>query len=209
MKLLLTSGGLRNQSIINELERLVGKQLAQCKVVYIVTAANVEFGNKDWLIKNLDELSSNFSEVEIADIALKKETWLPRLNWADAIVVGGGHTPYLMEQIMYSGFQKELPLLLKSKVYVGISAGSIVATPSTVPNSSGELKEPALHFVNFGIQPHYKSADFPVASTKEKVIKRKTDSDIDYPLYALDDNSAVSVDGGNIAVISEGHWDKL
>jgi|JI6StandDraft_1071083.scaffolds.fasta_scaffold31219_5 hypothetical protein len=51
MKLLLTSGGLRNQSIINELERLVGKQLAQCKVVYIVTAANVEFGNKDWLIK--------------------------------------------------------------------------------------------------------------------------------------------------------------
>ena len=50
MKLLLTSGGVRNPSIAAALADLVGKPASEVKVAYIPTAANAEEGNKDWFI---------------------------------------------------------------------------------------------------------------------------------------------------------------
>lgn len=79
MKLLLTSGGLRNKSIIEELHLLVGKDLKDCRAVYIPTAANVENGDKGWMINNLKELADLFGQVEIADIALPVELWRHQL----------------------------------------------------------------------------------------------------------------------------------
>ncbi len=209
MKLLLTSGGLKNKSIIDVLTQLVGKNLNDVSAVYVQTAANEEYGDKSWMIRNLSELVELFKEVEIADIALPKEQWEPKIKDATVIIVGGGNTTYLMKQMKKSGFAEQLQSLLVGKVYVGISAGSMVTTPTTAPNSDNEEKIPALKLVDFGIQPHYKAVTFPLALTKEKVAQRKIDNNIDYPLYALDDQSAISVIDDKIEVLSEGKWDKL
>ena len=48
MKLLLTSAGIRNQSLADTLISLVGKPVGEITVGFIPTAANVEPGNKDY-----------------------------------------------------------------------------------------------------------------------------------------------------------------
>jgi peptidase E len=70
MKLLLTSGGLTNESISDVLFDLVGKKPEETSVVFIPTASNVETGDKDWLIDDLKNLQKqNFKQIDIADIS--------------------------------------------------------------------------------------------------------------------------------------------
>ena len=47
MKLLLTSGGLTNKSIVKALFDLVGKKPEDTSLVFIPTASNVEMEDKD------------------------------------------------------------------------------------------------------------------------------------------------------------------
>jgi len=53
MKLLLTSSGLTNKSIAKALLDLAGKPFSELNLVFIPTAANVEKGDKDWLLQDL------------------------------------------------------------------------------------------------------------------------------------------------------------
>ena len=64
MRILLTSGGITNQSMVNVLKSWV----KDINIVFIPTAANVEEGDKDWLITdyvNCNKLGS----VDIVDIS--------------------------------------------------------------------------------------------------------------------------------------------
>lgn len=53
MKLLLTSGGFTNKTIIKALADLLGKPFNKAKIVFVPTAANVESGGKEWLIDDM------------------------------------------------------------------------------------------------------------------------------------------------------------
>ena len=120
MKLMLTSAGVTNKSLENALKQLVKGKI---KMAFIPTAANIEEGDKDWLITDLNNCRK-LGEVDIVDIsALEKDVWLSRLEKANVIFVGGGNTVYLMVCVLKSGLDKELKELLKTRVYVGISAG--------------------------------------------------------------------------------------
>lgn len=214
MKILLTSGGITNGSISKALLDLVGKEFKETSLVFIPTAANVEKGDKGWLINDLINLKKqNFKQIEIADIsALNENQWLPRLNEADVIFFEGGNTYYLMEWINKSGMAKVLPELLKTKVYVGLSAGSMVTNPDLALKLSQVLYEEdldktedmsGLNFVNFYFLPHLNSEYFP--KVKEEYIKEAIVG-MDKKVYAMDDNSALKIDGDKIEVISEGKF---
>src|SRR3989344_3390089 len=131
MKLLLTSGGITNKSIAEALWELVGKKPEDTSLVFVPTASNVEVGDKGWLIEDLKNLQKqNFKSIDIADIsALPKEVWLPKFQDADILFFEGGNTYHLMRWINKSGLVNFLPELLKTKVYVGLSAGSMVTNP--------------------------------------------------------------------------------
>lgn len=216
MKLLLTSGGLVNQTMINALRELIGKDFKDTKLVFIPTAANVEVGDKLWLISDLSKCRElGFKEVDIMDIAaVSQDIWRPRLENADVIMVGGGNTSYLMGQIKKSGLAKILPDLLKSRVYVGISAGSMVVSPNLKEKEMQQLyEEPiiddetneGLGFVDFLVVPHMGSPYFPrAAELIDEVAKN-----IEIPLYAIDDQTAVKVINGKTEVISEGKWKRF
>lgn len=216
MRLLLTSAGLANNTILKTLEKLTGKPAKKTKVVFIPTAANVEDGPKDWLITDLNNFQSKGYIVDIVDIsAVGKEIWFPRIKEADVILFGGGNTFYLMSWIRKSGLDKELPDLLKTRVYMGISAGSMVPTKnlrmSTSQKSFSEKVFPlkddeGLGFVDFHIRPHLNSKHFPKLRVK---YLREIAENIPETVYAIDDQSAVVVDGKNIEVISEGKWVKF
>ena len=214
MKLLLTSGGITNTSIANALFNLVGKKPENTKVVFIPTASNIEVGDKNWFINDLVNLQKlNFEEIDIADIsAVKEKMWRPKFEKADILFFEGGNTYHLMEWINKSGLINILPELLKTKVYVGVSAGSIVTNKDLALKISQIVYEedldktknmPALNFVNFYFLPHLNSPDF---KKLRKDFIKDTVQGITEKIYVLDDNSALKVVDGEVEVVSEGQW---
>lgn len=213
MKLLLTSGGLENQSMVNALGDLLGKDFKDANLVFIPTAANMEEGDKWWLINDLVKCRElGFKEVDITDIAaVPQEVWQKRLEKADVIMFSGGNTSYLMGQIKKSGLADILPTLLKTRVYVGISAGSMVVAPKLKEKEMQRLyEEPivdddtneGLGLVDFLVVPHMNSPYFPRASELIDEVAK----DIEIPLYAIDDQTAVKVVDDKVEVITEGKW---
>ncbi|MCX6813362.1 MAG: Type 1 glutamine amidotransferase-like domain-containing protein [Candidatus Azambacteria bacterium] len=214
MKLLLTSGGITNKSITDALFDLVGKRPEDTSLVFIPTASNVEKGDKGWFIDDLINLKKqNFKSIDIADIsAVEEKVWKSKLEEADVLFFEGGNTYHLMEWINKSGLVYLLPELLKSKVYVGVSAGSMVTNKDLALRISQIVYEedldktenmPGLNFVDFYFLPHLNSPDFK--KLRENFIK-ETVKGMPEKIYALDDNSALKVVDGKVEVISEGKW---
>ncbi len=213
MKFLLTSAGLTNKSISGALLSLVGKKAEEISIAFIPTAANIEEGDKDWLIDNLMEIKKqNFKSIDIVDIsAVEERIWKPKFDEADVLFFGGGNTYYLMEWINKSGLAKILPELLKTKVWAGISAGSMVTNKDLSLKISQIVYEEdldkeemsGLNFVDFYFLPHLNSPYFP--NLREKNI-RDVAKDIPEVIYALDDSSALKVVDGNVEIISEGEY---
>ena len=214
MKLLLTSGGITNKSIAKALFNLVGKKPEDASLVFVPTASNVEKGDKDWLINDLINLKNlNLKQIDIADIsAVGKEIWLPKMQEADILFFEGGNTYHLMRWINKSGLANELPELLKTKVYIGVSAGSMVVGKDMLLKTSQILYEEdllekenmaGLGYVSFYILPHLNSPYFNLRV--EENIKEAV-KDINEKIYVLDDQSALKVVDGKVEVVSEGKY---
>lgn len=214
MKLFLTSAGLSNKTLVDTFNDLVELPAEKIHIAFIPTAANVESGDKDWLINDYTNLKKQNYIVDIVDIsALPKETWLPRIKEANVIFVGGGNTFHLMHWLEKSGLKELLPELIKTRVYAGISAGSCIAGPTifnSVQNLFGEkydlkIKE-GMGLVNLQIIPHLNSPYFTKIREENLEVASK---DLKEPVYAIDDDSAIVVNNDEIKVVSEGKWRKF
>ena len=215
MKLLLTSGGITNASIAKALFALVGKPASETTIAFIPTAMNVGDGDKGWFIDDLANIKKQDCKlVDVVDIsALPQELWLPRLQAADVLFFSGGDTSHLMRWISESGLAKLLPDLLKTRVWAGISAGSMVTNPTLALSSQdkkiyyeqafGYRSEDALGLVDFYVRPHLNSEHFPQA---RKEFLEPIAKEIRATIYALDDQSALKVVDGKVEVVSEGGW---
>jgi len=126
--LLLTSGGMLQMQ--DEIIKLLQKPAYDVTVGFIVTASrykydeNLDYVNNDLVI--MKEIGFNVEEI---DINGKKEYEVMRLlELKDIIFVAGGNTFYLLKAMRACNFEKIIRKLLKfGKVYIGVSAGSIVA----------------------------------------------------------------------------------
>lgn len=223
MKLLLTSNGIANQSIAAALIELTGKQPKDTRAAFIPTAANAERGNKEWLIKDMYRIHEQGYQVDIIDLAvLGQDRLRSALESVDIIFVGGGNTFYLSYWMQKSGLAEMLPELLQTKVYAGISAGSMVTGQSLVLSSqalehekqfkdgdydligpAGESDGKTLNFTNLIFRPHLNSRYF--SSNNIEALESKSKG-LAYPVYALDDNSALKIVDDKIEVVSEGDW---
>jgi len=214
MIFLLTSAGFTNRTISNALLDLTRRPFKEISLAFIPTAANMWDDDKSWLIDDLYNTKKlGFSSIDIVDIsALPNAMWEKRLNVVDIIMVGGGNTYDLIYWINKSGFSKTIEVFLKTKVYVGISAGSIVMAKNLALSQSKKLyyedrgkidNEKGLGFVDFHIRPHLNSPDFP--NVREKYLKEQAKKILE-PIYAIDDDTAIKVVNGKIEVISEGKW---
>ncbi len=218
MKLLLTSNGLSNQSIANALFELTGKPASETTIVFIPTAMNAARGNKDWFINDLYNIKKQgFKFIDIVDIsALPKEVWLPKIENGDVLFFSGGNTYHLMYWLQKSGLFELLPDLLKTRVYAGISAGSIATNPSLAHTNEDKRKyyeetfgykdETALNFVDFYIYPHFNSPTH--LHSREETLK-KIAEETHKAVYGLDDESALKVVDGIVTVVTEGDCVKL
>ena len=211
MKLLLTSAGLKNRKISDTLVELVGKPVSEISIAFVPTAANLERGDKVWLIDDLVNLKKqNFKSIDIIDIsALEKEKWLEGFKSADVLFFSGGNTFHLMYWVEKSGLKKLLPDLLKTKVYAGISGGSCIVGPKVLtfiqeffPDEENEHNVvDGLALVPFHICPHLNSTWFKdLREEKIRKLARSTKEST----YVIDDQCAIKVIDDKVEVVGEG-----
>jgi dipeptidase E len=218
MKLLLTSAGVKNASIERSLVRLLGKPIADCHALAVPTAGYghpmgspagawrfitgqattpmTELGWKSLGILELTALSS-----------IPAERWQAWVRAADVLLVNGGDALYLCHWMRQSGFVDLMPSL-RDKVWVGLSAGSMVMTPR-VGDDFVERKPPitgddrALGVVGFSIFPHL---DHPAMPENTMAFAERWAAALGNPSYAIDDQTALQVEDGAVEVVSEGNW---
>jgi dipeptidase E len=207
MKLLLTSGGITNMSIATALIDLVGKSPYDTKIAIIPTALNAEAGGRGSFVGQFLNLwKYGYNWLDIVDPSAADVQWQDRLKEADVIFVTGGNTFHLLNQSRKTGLDKWLNDNLASKIYVGMSAGTIIAAPTievaSLPigdeNLPGLTDLTGFEWVNFELEPHCTKDRFAAV---EEYAKTKP-----YPVYAIDDQTAIKVVGDKIEVVSEGSW---
>jgi dipeptidase E len=181
------------------------------KLAFIDTAAEVETGDKKWLLRDRQSLVDVGFEVFDYTITNKNETQLRSdLAVADYIYISGGNTYYLLEKAQKSGFVtviKDL-VLNQGKIYISTSAGSIVAGPDTEPAKRLDKLEAApelqgfegFNLVDFCILPHWGSNTF-----KDLYLNHRLDHAYkkgQVPLILLTDKQYLKVEDNNVQFCS-------
>ncbi len=206
MKLLLTSAGIRNQDLANALAELVGRPATETKVGLIPTAENVEQGSKDFLLSQYDSLRSHgYNWIDIIDPSAEGTNWKGRLEAVDTIFVSGGNTFHLLNEVRRTGFGEWLKCNIQYKVYVGVSAGSIIVTPSIAvasiddgdENTVGLTDLTGLGLVDFEVSPH--SPEWVSYEANEVYAKSITNR-----LHLIDDETGLVIVDASITVVGQG-----
>ena len=177
MKLLLTSAGITNASIHGALVDLLGKPIAESSALCIPTAL---YGHPHgspggtWRFISGREPQcpmcglgwKSLGVLELTALpSIGRKRWEPWVREADVLLVNGGDALYLCHWMRQSGLVDLLPSM-NGKVWVGLSAGSMVMTPR-VGEAFVESKPPitgndlALGVVGFSIFPHLDYPEFP------------------------------------------------
>ncbi|MGW6449820.1 Type 1 glutamine amidotransferase-like domain-containing protein [Lentzea sp. NPDC055074] len=218
MKLLLTSGGVTNPSIHSALEGLLGKPVSESHALCVPTALWGHSMTGPASVRGLVAGESrwrHFTGLGWASLGVLELTALPTIGaerwttWvqdADVILADGGDATYLSHWMRESGLADLLPSL-PDKVWVGVSAGSMVMTPRIGTDFVEWTSAPddrTLGVVDFSIFPHLDL--FP---TNTQADAERWAAEIDGPAYAIDEQTAVKVVDGVVEVISEGRWTKF
>jgi dipeptidase E len=218
--MLLTSNGIRNDKLRSALADLIGKRFGSAKVVFVPTASAAQAGDHGWLVEDLSRLYAlRWQELNVLDLnSLPAPLVLERLRNADVIYVEGGNHYHLANSIAVHGFAAELTDLLESKVYVGVSAGSMIFSRNLSERTGeafdeqddlrilGEARAQAYSPVglfDWYLKPHLNSRGFP---GRTPAWFEKAAAHLDFPVYAVDDDSAVRVRGDVVDVVSDGRW---
>jgi dipeptidase E len=197
---------------------LLGKSVSECKALCIPTALyGHPHGAPEGVWRFIAGKSNKMSDlgwksVGVLDLtalpSIDKSRWTKWVEETDAFLVEGGDAIYLAFWLRKSGLAQMLPSLLKKSVWAGLSAGSMAMTPrvgeafvETKPSITGDDK--GLGLVNFSIFPHL---DYPGFDENTMVHAEEWAAEIGGPSYAIDDETAIKVDGEKVDVVSEGKW---
>lgn len=208
MKFLLTSVYV---NVAHELPKLLTEQPENVTVAFIATAADV-YEDKWFVEVDRNKLVEQGFKIREIDLKSKNIEELEKeLAGCDVIFVAGGNTFYLLQQVMKSGFDTVMRKLVDTNVvYVGSSAGSIIVTPTIAiagvepgdENIPGLTVLTGLGLVDFEVSPHT-----PEVVSHESNQKYRAASP--YPLYEIDNQSAVCVENSQVKIVGTGKWNKL
>jgi dipeptidase E len=193
------------------LAQLVERPFPDAKLVFITTAASAQDGNHDWLIEDLNRVYElGWGQFNVLEInGLPRQIVLRRLTDADVIYVEGGNVYHLARSIIEAGLVAELLRMLEYKVYVGVSAGSMLfarrltdrltalfGTDDELYQLNGRTALSPFDLFDWFVQPHVDFTSWDPMSAAR----------LGCPLYAIDDQTALRVVGRHVEVVSEGLW---
>ena len=167
-KMLLTSNGLSTPKIKEVFNEMIESDIKKAKVLFIPTASRTE-DEMIYVKKTYDELisagiiSDNILEFDINKCLADRNYY--DSHDIDCFVVCGGNTYYLLSKLKESGFLSKMKESVnKNILYVGVSAGSVIASPSIAHVSfldENDIKLEdfsALGLVDEQIVPHYETS---------------------------------------------------
>ena len=191
--ILLISSGLE------AIKDFVGRPPETLRMVFIPTAGNPD---KDvwWIDKDRDVLTRmgfRYTELDIANTPTEQLTEI--LDEVDLVYVAGGNTYYLLEQMRNTGFDAVLAKFMeRGGLYVGASAGALIAGPDIEPCSS--LDDPkygpsltstkGLGLIDIVPMPHYDMSERN--SVIDTIIAQYKDT---YTVVPITDDEAIVSDG--------------
>lgn len=185
------------------------------KLVFITTAADGEAGDKSWLNDDRQALRDAGFKVTDYTVSGKNESQLRAdLEKFDVLYLSGGNTFYLLQESLKSGFDRVVKDLVENqhKIYIGTSAGSIIAGPrlpeylidlGDQPQDTKLINANGYNFVNFIILPHWGSENFQKRYLEGRL--QVLYSNQQFPLVVLTDNQYVKVINGKIELIDTMH----
>lgn len=200
--LLLTSSGMTGSK--EDIMAILPKPADDIRVAHIITASKPK-ENTSYVDKDRELMRQAGFNVDEVDIEGKNQAQLLNLlKNVDIIYVQGGNTFYLLKHIRLSGFDKVLKKLLKKGViYVGVSAGSIVAGKNIKTagwygdkNAVNLISLSALNLIPYNIFVHYKPEFAELIKSKSKKEKNN--------LKVLTDGEALFVFGKKITLVGNG-----
>ncbi|MDD5291502.1 MAG: Type 1 glutamine amidotransferase-like domain-containing protein [Patescibacteria group bacterium] len=179
------------------------------KLVFITTASEPKSeSDLTWQDDDRNALiKARFDVFDYTITGKKEEDITEDLKNVDIVYVSGGNSFYLLEKVKESHFDKIVKnFVAKGKIYIGTSAGSIVAGPDIFPvyylDSAKEAKNlkdyKGIGLVDFTVLPHWGSEHFRERYLKQRLEHVYKDG---YKLILLNDNQYVAVEGNKYRII--------
>ncbi len=192
------------QNVAGMLEK-VEPNLKNKRITYIPTASIVENTDSfpEMEKQELKKLGLIVDELEIS--ASSYETIQSTLKKNDFIFISGGNTFFLLQELKRTGTDQLLKEEVNSgKLYIGESAGAIVASPDIgysaemdQPEKAPDLKENmGLGLVDFYTVPHDKNPEMGEAA--KKIVAMYSES---LNLKVIHDYQAILVQDGEIRIL--------
>ena len=194
-------------SVAKLFEDFAGEPVNGKKSVFIPTASLVEkvrfYVDDDR--KAFEKLGLIIEELEVSTATTEEIATALERN--DYIFISGGNTFYLMQELKKKGADKLLiEQINNGKLYIGTSAGSIIASPTIefVSDMDETKKVPeltdysGLHLVDFYFLPHY--LNFPYKKVTQK-IENEYSQKID--LRPISNNQVITVLGDEIKMLEK------
>lgn len=190
---------------VTDLVKTIEPELAGKTVTYIPTAGIVE-ETEGMVEEETTILESLGLAVDVLDVsAASYESIVNSLTKNDIIFIGGGNTFFLLQELRRSGADKILVQEVnKGKLYIGESAGAVIACPDIGYCSGMDSSEKApeltdytgLGLVDFYIVPHIGNKEMGEAA--EKAVE-EYNSRLD--LKIITDRQIIQVDGENLKIL--------
>lgn len=207
MKLLLTSAGWwKNPEIGEEFLKLVHKKPSEIRIFFVITPIKYLQRNK-YILRQFRQFKGiKIPEQNITFFQLDRKIKQDDLKNIDVIFVFGGNTFDYLDRIKKTGLDKIIKTFVKKGgIYVGLSAGSLVACPTietttwnpTDRNEIGLKNLIGLNLVPFLIKVHFEERLRSIVEEKAKKTK--------YQVITLTDKQAVLVKNGSTKIIGIGN----
>lgn len=200
MRLLLTSSGFRQEDTVlrETFFNLVKKQARDVRVAFIPTASATE-DDRSFMIAARKELEDmGIPTANITDLELDHTVILEELSKYDVVFVDGGNAFYLLQKVRESKFDVAIKEYLKQDlgVYVGVSAGTVLAGPDISFVEPWDDKSKAKELEDTTGLGYTKEAHSPHYKDEEKTILDEWRAKVSYPIKELRDGQAVVIEGG-------------
>ncbi len=203
-KLFLTSFA---KNVLYKLPTQLELEPRESNVAFIPNASDI-YENPTWVTEDREELIR--LGFRVTNVDLKKfqgQELYNELMKHDAIFVAGGNSFYLLKLAQESGLANIIHTLTEEerKIYIGSSAGTIIAGPNLLPIKQLESKSEefnlhsyrGLSLINFIVLPHFGREKFK--ARYEKLITEAYDYPLPYMI--INDNQAVVIKGDNFTIV--------
>ena len=198
MKLLLTSAGLENK-IIRDFATSQISEFKSKTVGVIITGQTAE--ERIYIDQSLKELRD--LGMTTISMNISKDDNFNDLAEFDMYYVCGGNTFYILDRIRKTGVDNILlKAIKKDKLYIGVSAGSIIMAKNIKTANVGKdgddneigLKDiSGFNIIPFHFFPHYDETEKEAVEEFYKTEQK--------PIMALTDDQAIFVDDNNYTLI--------